>query len=372
MKKLFKFIVIFLIIIAVVFGTVYTLALSKGNYTKGNSSSIAGINKIRQAEKKGTAVSINSTELNDILSILYKNPKKKGNITIKTPEGFLQDKYIGVKIPALYKEKEILLYTKGILEYKNEKIIYNPESFKLGKLSLPKSFVINMLKNYAGDNLIIENGNIEINKKLIPFSITYLDINNGILTMKVDKFMEGSLFNNEKNVKIELDKVKEQLNTLKNKTSNAEEKKKIEKTINLINEGLKKPSNDLLNKVKQELKNIGNEIKNQQSKKEINNSVEDIEKNNSSKVAALSKISGQLSGAMGSAGSAGGEQIIGIMASCSSNMAANPSYNYGGDVAAVKSIYSKLNPQQKAAVKAAIFSNVDSGSINELRNAFGM
>lgn len=296
MKKLFKFIVIFLIIIAVAFGTVYTLALSKGNYTKGNSSSIAGINKIRGAEKEGTAISINSTEFNDILSVLYKNSKKKGNIAIKTPEGFLQDKYIGFKIPVLYKEKEVILYTKGTLEYKDEKIIYSPESFKVGKLSLPKSFVMNMLKKYAEDNLIMENGNIEINKKLIPFSITSLDVNNGILTMRIGKFAEGSLFNNEKN----------------------------------------------------------------------------IEKKNSSKAAALSNISEQLYGARGSAGSEGGEQIISIMASCSSKMAANPSYNYGEDVSTVKSIYSKLNSQQKAAVKAAIYSNVSPENINEIRNVFGM
>jgi uncharacterized protein YpmS len=296
MKKLFKFIVIFLIIIVVAFGTLYTLTLSKGNYTKGNSSSIAGINKIRGAEKEGTAISINSTEFNDILSALYKNPKKKGNITIKTPEGFLQDKYIGFKVPVLYKGREILFYTKGTLECKDEKIIYSPESFKLGKLSLPKSFVMNTLKKYAGNNLIIENGNIEISKKLIPFSITSLDINNGILTMKIGKFEKDSLSNNEKN----------------------------------------------------------------------------IEKKNSSKAAVLSNISGQLHEAIDSAGSAGGEQIISIMASCSSNMAANPSYNYERDVAKIKSIYSKLNSQQKAAVKAAIYSNINPENINELRNVFGM
>ncbi|WP_315119243.1 hypothetical protein [uncultured Clostridium sp.] len=372
MKKGVKITLISIALIVALLGVMTSLAFSKINYKKWEGASTEVITTIRDGEKTGKEVEINSEELNEALSIMYKNPIKKGGITINTPEGFLEDNYIGLKIPVIYKNKEIVIYTKGEVDFIEDKIEYTPKSFKIGKLPIPKSLIFNSIKKYELKGIEIDEGKVLIDKKLLPFSINSLTVKEGKLYIKLNKFVESSLFDNEKNVKIELDKIKNQLEELKNKSKDENEKSKIDNIINKIEANKGKPTNDIVDKIKEEIKEVGKDSKDEESKKEIDKAVDDIENSKKEKVDALINVRGQLSNALGSTGSSGGEEIIGIMLSTIDKLIDDPCYNYGGNVGTVKEIFGKLSGKEKKAVKDSIFSNVDGGSIGEVRRMFGL
>ncbi|MBU5485777.1 hypothetical protein KQI86_15765 [Clostridium sp. MSJ-11] len=372
MKKGVKITLISIALIVVLLGVMTSLAFSKINYKKWEGDSTEVISKIRDGEKTGKEVEINNEELNEALSIMYKNPIKKGGIIINTPEGFLEDNYVGVKIPVIYKNKEIVIYTKGEIDFVEDKIEYTPKSFKVGKLPIPKSLIFNSIKKYELKGIEGEEGKVLIDKKLVPFSISSLDVREGILYIKLNKFVESSLFDNEKNVKIELDKIKNQLEEVKSKSKDENEKSKIDNIINKIEDNKERPTKDIVDKIKEDIKEVGKDSKDEESKKEIDKAVDDIEKSKKEKVDALINVRGQLSNALGSTGSSGGEEIIGIMLSTIDKLIQDPSYNYGGNVGSVKKIYGKLSGKEKKAVKDSIFSNVDGASIGEVRRMFGL
>ncbi|KAJ48710.1 hypothetical protein BD780_000070 [Clostridium tetanomorphum] len=360
--KMFKKVILafFVVLIVLVIGSL-TFPLSKNGYQKGDNSSIEGISKVREGEKKGEKVTLNSKELNNIFAVVYKNNKKLDNIVIKTPEAYVKEDKIGIKIPVEIKGMEFIASSEGTLKYENDNVIYTPEFFKVGKLNLPKNFVINKIKEFKNLGITVEDGNIKLNKNKIPFSIKDLYIENGTLTISMNKFSSNTLFKHRNNVKIELSKLKEQLILQREKSPSEEEKREIDKIITQIEKD--NPSQQLLDKVNRQIKennNISQEIKEAQNK------------NNSDKVQALSRVRDGLSKAMGQTGSEEGKKIIGMMISTINKMISDAAYDYNGDAVAVRSIYSKLSPQKKASFKSAIFSNVDGGSIMELRNAFGI
>lgn len=356
--------IIITIIVAFILGVVgmVTLAFSKGGYQKGDGSSLAAMTKIREGEKTGKEVEITKEELNEIIGAVFKKDITKGDITVKTPEGFLEENYIGFKAPVTYKGKELLLSTKGELKYEEGKIEYLPQSFKVGKLPLPKFAVLSILSKYIKADIIITKNSIMGDKKLIPFSINSLNIRNGVLYMTIDKFMVDSLFDNGKDVKIEVDKLKEQLKNIKEKSQDTEIQKKIDEAIKIIDKG-DKTSNEVIEKIKEDVKNID---------KEVDKTLEELKKKEEEKLSSLKTVRGQLAGAIGSTGSSKGDEILSIMISTMENLISNPSYSYSGDVGRVKNIYSKLSSKEKDGVKKAILSNVNLSLVSDLRATFGI
>lgn len=371
-KTLRNFLLTLILIILLIAGGV-TLAFDKQGYTLSNSSAENVLTKINTAEKDGKMISLTKEEINSLLSMVYKNPKQKGNVTIKAPQVDLEGDKVIAKVPIIYKSMEVILWTKGSISQNEDNIIYAPDSFKIGKLTVPKSIVISKLNSRLKDGKIsIKESNILINKKAIPFFINDINIKNNVMNIKISKIPPSLLFDGGKNVKIELNKLKDELNSLKEKGLTTEQKQEIQQIINKIDKNLSSNSQEILKNIVKDIDNISNNIKDENKKQEIEKITDQINNNQAQAKAALSKLGGQLSAAQAAISSSGGKQAIGIMASTVSKMASNTSYNYGGDAAAARSIYDKLTPQEKAQVKAAIFSNVDMSNVSQIRQLLGM
>ncbi|WP_179632145.1 hypothetical protein [Clostridium peptidivorans] len=380
MKKTLKtFLLTLIIIVLLIVGSV-ALAFNKQGYTLNNPSAESIINKITTAEKNENIISLTKDEINSLLSMAYKNPKQKGSIVIKTPQVELEGDKVIAKVPVTYKSMEVVLWTNGSISQDEQHIIYSPDSFKIGKLPVPKSIVISKLKSKLKDeNITISDSNILINKRVIPFSIKDINIKDGIMNMKISKISPGLLLDGGKGVKIELDKLKDELNALKEKGLTSEENHKIQEIINKIDKNLNSNSQEILQNIVKDIDNISKNIQDKNKKQEVekvkeevNKKQEEIKKNQSQAKASLSRLGGQLSAAQGAVSSSVGRQAIGILVSTASKMASNPSYNYGGDAAAARSLYNKLSPQEKAQVKNAIFSNVDMSNVSQIRQLLGM
>lgn len=373
MKRTIRTFLLALIIIGLLIAGSVVLAFNKQGYTLNNSLASGVINKITTAEKNEDMITLTKEEINSLLSTVYKNPKQKGNIIIKTPQVSLEGDKVIVKIPITYKSMEVILWTKGSVSQDEENIIYSPDSFKVGKLTVPKSMVISKLKSQLkGENITIEDSNILINKKAVPFSITYISIKNDIMNMNISKVSPSLLFDGGKGVKIELNKLKDQLNSLKEKSLTTEQNQKVQEIINKIDKNLGSNSREILQNIVKDIDNISKNIKDESKKQEVEKVTEEINKNQAQVKASLSRLGRQLSAAQAAVSSTGGRQAIGIMVSTASKMASNPSYNYGGDAAAARSIYNKLTPQEKFQVKNAIFSNVDMSNVSQIRQLLGM
>ncbi|MBM7869828.1 hypothetical protein JOC70_001298 [Clostridium pascui] len=356
------------------------LAFNKQGYTLNDSSAESIINKITAAEKNEKMITLTKEEINSLLSTVYKKPKQKGNITVKTPQVDLEGDKVAAKIPITYKSMEVVLWTNGTISQNEGYIIYSPDSFKVGKLPIPKSIVVSKLKSQLKDeNIAINGSDILINKKLIPFSITDINVKNGIMDIKISKISPSLLLDGGKSVKIELGKLKNELNALKEKGLTAEQNQEIQEIINKIDKSLSSNSQEILQNIVKDIDNISKNIKDgskkqevEKVKEEVNKKQEEINKNLAQAKTSLARLSGQLSAAQGAVTSSGGRQAIGILISTTSKMASNPSYNYGGDAAAARSIYNKLTAQEKAQVKNAIFSNVDMSNVSQIRQLLGM
>lgn len=378
-KTLRKFFLTLIIIALLVIGSI-SLVFNKQGYTLNNSSAENVINKITTAEKEEKIITLTKEEINSLFSTVYKKPKQKGNITVRTPQVDLEGDKVVAKVPITYKSVEVVLWTKGSVSQDEENIIYSPDSFKVGKLPVPKLMVINKLKSQLKDeNITIENSNILINKKAVPFSITDINIKDDIMNMKISKISPSLLFDGGKNVKIELDELKAELNSLKEKGLTEDQKQKIQEIINKIDKNANFNSQEILQNIVKDIDNISKNIKDGNKKQEVekvkqeaNKKQEEINKNLAQAKTSLLRLSGQLSAAQGAVSSSGGKQAIGIMVSTANKMASDPSYNYGGDAVAARSIYNKLTSQEKAQVKNAIFSNVDMSNVSQIRQLLGM
>ncbi|KGK89551.1 hypothetical protein [Clostridium sp. HMP27] len=378
-KTLRKFFLTLIIIALLVIGFV-ALAFNKQGYTINNSSAEGVINKITVAEKEEKAIALTKDEINSLFSMVYKNPKQKGDVIIKTPQVDLEEDKVIAKIPVTYKSMEVVLWTKGSVSQNGEHIIYSPDSFKVGKLTVPKAVVISKLKSKLKDeNIIIEDYNILVNKKAFPFFVADINVGNNTMNIKISKISPSLLFDGGKSAKIELDKLKDELNSLKEKGLTAEQNQKIQEVIDKINKNINSNSREILQNIVKDIDNISKSIKDgnkkqqvEKVKEEASKKQEEINKNQAQAKASLARLSGQLSAAQSAVSSPVGKQAIGIMVSTAGKMASNPYYNYGGDAAAARGLYNKLTPQEKAQVKNAIFSNVDMNNVSQIRQLLGM
>lgn len=326
MKKIWKMVLSILLIFLIICIVGAVFMFDKNDYKKVNSTSIKPIEKLRGAQKNGNTISLTSEEVNNISSIIYKNKRQIGSIMLDTPEVFLDDDNVAVKVPVIYKNKEVIISSKGKVLLDKGDILYKAEYFKIGKMRIPKKVVLDKLNNFKGKGISISDDNIKIDKKKSPFTIKNLSVKGSVLNITMENPLKNILSKKGTNKKTEL---------------NTKDQKNKNLSVN-----------------KQQGRNIQNKNFNVQ--------------NNSARANALSSLAGQLANASGTAGSGKGQQIIGIMISAANNMMANPNYDYSGDAAAAKSIYSTLSAKEKQALKGVIYSNVDTSNVDKIQSTFGI
>lgn len=367
---LHKRIIIAVVIVVLIIAGIFAAAFSGSTMNLSTFSGIDAAEKIRNAQKQGGEVKLNSTELNGLMKVYFKNGINRGSLTIKGIECSIQDNKIAFKIPCTFHGIKLLLQSRGSLSFDDD-FTYVPDYFKIGRLTVPKSMVYNLINKYKNSNINISNNTIKISSKIIPFDVKSLSIEDDKVIIYVGKFVTNGLFEDKASL---LNGIKKELKELQDKSASNAEKQKIEGVLNEIsNASAGSINSQLIKKVTEELNDIAKDAKTDDAKKKA----EDIKgkisnADDSKKKQSLSKVSGELQSAAASVNTSGQKEVIYMMQSTIGKMMANPSYSYGSDEAAVRAQYSKLSPEEKKALKAAIFSNVDGGTLVDLRSAFGL
>ncbi len=340
--KLFLSIIIF--IIAAV-GVFITLLFWDSSYTVSETKvSAALVDKIREVQKQGGALELNKEELNQIISMYFKG-KSSGDIQIKAIDGDMENNDLKFNVPVNYKGFNVLMSSEGWVSYENNKIQYKPLYFKVGKISIPKSFVLNTLKNHVKKSTDIQNDIIRIDKNVIPIGIKAIQIKNNKLLITVDKI----------NLSLE-DKLKAMAGAAKDANSSnaaggsASTKANTEGSSSQ-NGGTKGSSSS------QNASGNSNSSSNNKDTSEMDT--------------ALNRISGGLSSAMGSVSTGGQKSVISQMMGATNFMKGNPSADPYSAAGGVRGAYSKLSPNEKAELKSAVFSNINGNDVNIVSKMIG-
>lgn len=313
-----RIIIIAALFVAVIIATVLTMALWGNNYSAPASKvSVQLLDKSRNVQKTGGTMELSNEDLNSIISMYFKTPKIIGSIVIKGIHGEMQGDKVVIYMPVSYRGINLLISTEGNLNSKENKIIYIPDYFKVGKLPIPKGFVFNKLSQFEKDGLSFKNNEIAMDEKASPLPANKIKTENNKITINVKK-----------------------------------SKNNIEDTIAAFSSK---------NESKSSSKNSTNKKSENTSKNE----------NSGERDKLLTKISESLYSAAGNV-SGNGSEVIRSMASSVKNMIGNPSANPYSGAGAAKAAYSKLSSEEKTKVKAAIYSNLDGEAVNEYEKIFGI
>jgi len=331
-KKKVKIFLSSFAILIVAFSIFLVLLFSGSSYTLPKVKvSSALIDKIGQSQKQGTILEINKDEFNQIISMYFKQGSSLNGIEIKGVNGDIKNNKVIFHIPLSYRGFNLMASSEGELTYSNNKVVYKPSYFKIGKIILPQVFVMDQVKGHLKGAISIENNIIEIDKKMIPLQIRSIEV-------KDNKVFIGIL---------------KASSELEEKLKSVEGKRTIEGTLPKGN--LKNPSSD-------SVQDSGtgysaNSNLTQQKVDEMNT--------------ALDRITNGLNSAMSSVSTGKQKSVISTMISEINGMKGNVKADPYSSAGAVRAEYNQLSPQEKAELKSAVFSNINGSDINIVSKILG-
>ncbi|KOA19372.1 hypothetical protein CLHOM_21630 [Clostridium homopropionicum DSM 5847] len=294
-----KNIIIVLISIIIIISIFLAGLFNKNGYKEYSTSESFGtlVDLLLKASSGDDTIKIDEEKINSIGASYFNQGIKKGNLTIKGLNVHIEEDKINLLIPVKYKFLPLVLSTEGKLQINEGNMVFYPEYFKAGSISVPKSKVFSFIKESFRNKIEIEENSLVLNKKLFSSKIEILQIIDGNLIAKVNDNTKKIIDKADKAIKAIDAKEKEELQVNSNKNTSSGEK------------------------------NVsGSNNKSSSSSKEL-----------------TSKES----------------QIISIMNSTIATLDSNPSYNYWPNVNRVMGIYETLSPEEKASFISKVYNYVD-------------
>jgi hypothetical protein len=369
------------------------IILYNGGTVVKKTDSTEVLQKLKDIQGKGGKFELTQKDIDEINNLYFGKAKNKGNITVKGVSIEVLEDELLINMPVTYKKVNLLVSSKGKLKVLNGEVAYVADNFKVGKLMVPKAFVMSQISKLNNEKFYVQDNLMKINPSALPFKINSLEVADNKIIGTAEKMDIKGLFKNiDKENVGDIDK---QMATLDQKIQGAivlmteEEKEKaeeIQKTIRAVKgksiEEKKKAISDTINKIdnaidktadserKKELERIRIEI--EKVKKDTEEKEKNAQNQKDTKRTALMRVQNELGNAYSVVETPKEQQIISTMMSTVSKMVSNPSYDSSSDQAFVKATYATLDAQGRNRVKNAIFSSVSGGSIGDLRQAFGM
>lgn len=327
-----KNILIVFIVIVVLIALPLSLAFSKGEYKfipKTESTDI--FSEIARAYNKEGNIEISEELINSILAQTFKKPLNKGSISIEDGYFYIDDNKINLCLKSSYKGKTLYPNLTAKLEYSGEGLIFYDTKFKIGKLLLPKSIIINSIKKHTNDYFKVADDKIIISKSFIPFNINNIYIKDKKIVIDLNN--DFKISNNDKEDNTEK-------NTDTNQSSSPKNNKSSQKSIS--NSNILKNNKSNVNSTPDESKML------------------------------LSLVKSQLNGAISSVKTSKEKKILQTIQNVVSEVSKNPSYPYKAEAYKVINDYKSLNIEEKERVKKAILNNVDTKNVIKLISIFGL
>jgi uncharacterized protein YpmS len=345
-KKVMTILAALVVCVIVICGIFFSMLFYNSSYSaKEVKVSSTLVDRVRAAQLSGGKLELSKEDLNQIVSMYLKKGQTMGEITVKgVSVDILKNHDLEVLIPIQYKGINVLLSSEGSLYYKNNNVEYSPLYFKVGKISLPKNFVLNKLVSKLKDKITIDNGTVVINKSIIPVQVSSLVVGTDKISMNIEKNAALAAAEN---------KLKSITSTMKD-INNAVNITGAAKGASTANSTASAQENAMQGKNTSTAASQGTAVSGTQKTSQQISQMD----------AALSRINGGLNAAMGSVSTGGQQAVLSAMEAAISSMKGNPSANPYAYAGGVRAQYEKLPLAQKAQLKAAIFSNVNGSDIS--------
>lgn len=303
-----KNIIIALISIIIIISIFTASLFNKRGYVEYRTSESFGtlVDLLLKASSGDETIIIDEEKINSLGASYLNQGIKKGNLTISGLNVNIKDNNIKLLVPVKYKFLPLVLSTEGKVQIKEGNVVFYPDYFKAGSISIPQNKVFSFIKDYFGNKIDIKDNSLIVNKKLYSSKIQVLEMKDGNLIAKIND-----------NTKKIISKADKAINTL-----GENEKEKLQVNSN---------------------KNTSSGAKNGSSSNR---------KASSSSKGLTSKES----------------QMISIMNSTIATLDSNSSYNYWPNVDRVMSIYESLSSEEKANFKSKVYSYVDVGRAKRVKS----
>lgn len=347
-RKLPIFLAIIVLII-IIFGVM--LKWNSG-YTKSVSGSTSVYNKLKDAVIAGGTVSLSSDDINSVISNSFEAQTHKG-VTIKNIYVDMSQNKLDIKIPAAYGGQSFLVSSSGKVVFKEGCIAYLPDSFKLGAIPLPKSFVLSKLKAMYSSKFTVEDDGIYINKSALPVTVNSIEIKDNSLKIGVEKLKLNLSNSKAAEVRNEL------LNTVKNLS--ASDRAKVEAAIKYIEN-----NPNALSSIKDKLSGVSNsDVKNIIQQIDTGNNSSNNTSNQGGKKldAALAKrLSKGLDAAAGKTSDSEEREVINVI---KAQVDSGTVYS-----SSIRPKYYALSRAKQLQVQALLLSSIDLSDVNQLRRMY--
>ncbi|RMC92328.1 DUF2140 domain-containing protein [Clostridium autoethanogenum] len=299
------------------------------------------LTKVLKAQETGGNVELSKDEVNGIISLYFKQ-YRTNDLAIKSVEADFKSDNMVFYIPITYKGFNFFLWSQGGISLEKAKIKYTPSYFKLGKITLPKDYVLKKLGSKLKNGASLEGNSITISTSGLPISIKNINVKDQKLLVTLEK----------KQLNIE-DMIKGKISSsLQNFIKNFSNVKNLDSSTK-TNNG-----------------NADTKIEDSSDQSSSSNTGSSKTPVSQERQQALNRLSSGLNAASGAVSTGGQKAVISQMASIVNNMK-DSSYNPYSAEGSVRAAYNKLSSQEKAELKAAIGSNVDSSAVSILSSMIG-
>ncbi|MCR1898303.1 hypothetical protein NSA47_04780 [Irregularibacter muris] len=140
--------------------------------------------------EKGEII-LNKDQINALLKKEFNEDRIIGNLKIKDIGIDMKKEELILHVPIVYRGLSFTLTSRGSIHFEQPYIYYRPNKVMVGKLPIPKSFLLSTIEKQDSEHFTIEEGKIKIDKSILPLSISYIAVKDGQLHVALDK--EGKI-----------------------------------------------------------------------------------------------------------------------------------------------------------------------------------
>jgi uncharacterized protein YpmS len=151
--------------------------------------------KVKNIKKQGGTIEFSQDEINSAMAFYCE--KKLQSVPYFTElASKLGKNKIEIFVGGTIGQKiKFQLYSEGYLFYSDGSIVYIPEKFKIGKISLPKGLVLNKLSKIgaiADKGITLEGDTLILTNEIFPFKIIAFSVKPDKMTFEVKKDEKAS------------------------------------------------------------------------------------------------------------------------------------------------------------------------------------
>lgn len=130
---------------------------------------------------------LNEEEINVLLKKYVGEGKDIGSLHIKNMYADINERDFNLQSSITYGKILFSLSLKGQISSDESYIVYDLKKAYLGKVPIPKVFLLRTLEKQKNNQVTIEEEKIKVDKGLLPIWISSLEVKEGVMMIKFDK-----------------------------------------------------------------------------------------------------------------------------------------------------------------------------------------